>query len=264
MGKVGRTQAEWVYSPAGIHRRKSGGRLRPSNAGRSARARRGFTLVELVLGMAITTLVMSAVAAVMVSVAEGWDQGRYVQSVSISELQLQVRLGRIFQGAAYVAQCQSGVLGGVGTPATIFFWMNDNWGSTPDGIPEWGEMAVIAYDPATQSLYLYSAMPTALMSGAQLTAASQAVNWSQATVPSAISGFESATWVQKTTLAGPGTNTVTSDTTVVSGARVAVDWLNSTSQKPTVEFQVTESRGTESATMYGSFVLRLADQPPND
>ncbi len=226
--------------------------------------RGGFTLAELILGMMITSMVMSAVAAVMVSVTEGWDQGKYVQAVPVSLLQLQVRLGRIFQGSAYVAQWQGGSLSGTGTAAQIFFWMNDTWGGSPDGVPEWGEMGLIVFDAPTQSLYLYSAMPTAQMSAAQLTAAGQPVSWSQATAATAIAGFEANSWVKKTTLAGPGSNATTGDTTVVTGAHIAVDWLGSASQKPTVEFQVAESRGGESATMYGSFVLRLADQPPNN
>jgi hypothetical protein len=235
---------------------------RRMTAGRRVSA--GFTMAELMLGMIITSMVMSAVAAVMISVTEGWDQGKYVQAVSVSLLQLQVRLGRIFQGAAYVAQSQSGSLSGTGSPAQIFFWMNDTWGGSPDGIPQWGEMGLIVYDAPTQSLYLYSAIPTSQMTAGQLTAAGAEVSWSQASGASAIAAFEGNSWVKKTTLAGPGPNAVTGDTTVVTGAHIAVDWLSSASQKPTVEFQVAESRGGESATMYGSFVLRVADQPPSN
>jgi type II secretory pathway component PulJ len=239
---------------------------RPTAARCAARVatRGGFTLAELILGMAITAMIMSAVAAVMVSVAEGWDEGRTVQGLSVSLLQLQVRLGRVFQGAAYVAQSQAGALSGSGAAAQIYFWMNDNWNGSSDGVPEAGEMGLIVFDPTTQSLYLYSAMPTAQMSGAQLTAAGQEVSWSQSSGASAIAAFEANSWVQKTTLAGPGSNAIRGDSISVTGAHIAVDWLSSTSQKPTVEIQVAEARGAETATMYGSFVLRLADQPPNN
>jgi prepilin-type N-terminal cleavage/methylation domain-containing protein len=226
--------------------------------------RRGFTLAELVLGMAITALVMSAVAAVMMSVAQGWDEGQNVQALSLSLLQLQVRLGRIFQGAAYVAQSQAGSLSGGGSPAQIYFWMNDNWNGSSDGVPEAGEMGLIVFDSTTHSIYLYSAIPASAMSSGQLAAAGTEVSWSASESPTAIAAFEGNSWVQKTTLAGPGSYAMTTNTIAVTGVHVAVDWLGSTSQKPTVEFQVALARGSETATMYGSFVLRLADQPPNN
>lgn len=232
-------------------------------AGQIQVRRAGFTVVELCLGMLVTTMVMGAMAAMMLTVAQGWNQTQHTQSVDIKALQLQMRLQRLFQSARYVAQYQTGSLAGTATPAaSIFFWAGDNFNGTSDGLIEAAEMALIQHDPTTGSVYLYQSMPISQMSAGQLLAAQATENFATVSAASAINTFINSPFVVKTTLAGPGANTLSPDNTQITGMRIDVQGLTSTAEKPIVEFQIAATRGSTTENIYASATLRAPSTQP--
>src|SRR5580704_10727781 len=119
--------------------------------------RRGFTLVELMLGLAITALVMAALAAFVGAVGQGWEGSDGTQDAALEARQAYVRVQNQLSSALYVGQVMAGSLdGSAATPGGVFYWAQDTNG---DAGPQTGEMALIQHDPTTQTLWLYEFSP---------------------------------------------------------------------------------------------------------
>jgi type II secretory pathway pseudopilin PulG len=228
-------------------------------------SRRAFTLVELILGLMVTLLIMSALSAVTLSVSTQWSTSDATQALQLQSVQLQQRLQRLFASAKFVGYVADGALSGSTlNPAQVFYWQADDFNGVADGLPEVGEMALLAYDPATQSIYLYT-VPSNL-TGAQLTAAGVVMTYAEMSASSAPTSFAALPYITKTCLCGPGANTPAADDPLVTGLRVDMldqtDPTTSTRVCTTLEFQVGLSRGGLSTTAYFSATLRgPATQP---
>jgi prepilin-type N-terminal cleavage/methylation domain-containing protein len=213
---------------------------------------RGFTFIELMIGMVITAMVLAAMAAVMDSVAQGWQAGSVSQSTQMPANQIYNRVQKILSGAKFVILPSEGSSG-----SSIIFWANDNL--IPDSTVEAGELGMIEYDSSTSSLYLYEAQPN--LSGAQLTAAQTILDWSslQELTPAMI---QSWTYMQPTPLGGPGT-TGNASALQVTGASFYVAGLSDTNQLPIVEFALNFSKNGQNITLYNSTTLRGPSTQPN-
>src|ERR1700693_4576385 len=113
------------------------------------RQKRGFLLVELLVGLVIVAIVMLALASVLFAVAQGWEDQDISQSTQLQANQIYARVQSYLSAAKCVELSSSGPAGG-----GIIFWRADD---DQDGQIEEGELAVIAQDPITHSLYLYRA-----------------------------------------------------------------------------------------------------------
>ena len=142
--------------------------------------------------------------------------------------------------------------------SSIIFWANDNL--IADSTVEAGELGLITWDSPTQSLYLYEAEPN--LTGSQLAAAETQLNWStlQTLTPATIESW--TTYMQKTTLGGPGT-TGSASALQITGANFYVTGLNSTTQLPIVEFSLTFTKNGQSVTLYNSTTMRGPSTQPN-
>jgi len=126
----------------------------------TARPRGGrcaFTLIELVIGMIITTLILAAVGALMTSVARGWDQSISAQNGANTVFQLHLRLENLFRTARQIGAWRSGTIeGGGGDGAAVLFWKSDANG---DGVIQYSEAALLEHragpTPGTCQLVLY-------------------------------------------------------------------------------------------------------------
>ncbi len=122
--------------------------------------RRGFTMVELIIGMFITAMVLAAMAAVSTAVSNGWQQADSADTAFVTGAQVQTRLAEYFRPAATVAAIQKGTLGSSVGPATLFFWRLDqtsNANPTGNGAIEYNEIGLLRYDPTSEELRLYYA-----------------------------------------------------------------------------------------------------------
>jgi hypothetical protein len=227
-----------------------------------ARRRRGFTFVELCLGMIVTAMIMGAVAGIMTAVGEGWSQGQSTQSIQLQANQVFARVQKILSSAKYVGQVTAGsVTDSTQPPGSIFFWRGDDYpnGSTADGTMQWGEMALIQQDPTTHTLFLYKAIPYSQMSGSQLTRAGVALG---STDPSTtnMTTFKALDFVTATAIGGPGNQTDHGDLHV-DAAQFYVP-TDVKSRLPVIEFALSLSRNGQSTILYDSSTIRApATQP---
>jgi hypothetical protein len=151
----------------------------------------GFTLVELIMGIVLTTLVMSALSAVCLAVATGWRDAELTRSSWISGHGASSQLQRNLRDARYLGYVTPGDLtADPAVPASIVYWRADDFGGAPDGKIQIGEMGLIEFDPATASIYCYRAIPSAQMTPAQLTPAAIEVHHSDLVDPTGASQME--------------------------------------------------------------------------
>ena len=122
-------------------------------------ARRGLTLLELILGISITTLITAAIAAMCGSVATGITTRHDARSVMLRANAVQTRL------AAYIAPARS-ILDVTDTTAVI--WFNDNRESNTVHA---SEIRWITFDQSSHSLVVeFIQLPEDWSEGAQFLA----------------------------------------------------------------------------------------------
>jgi len=208
---------------------------------------RGFTFVELMMGLVITSMIMVAVTAIMTSVARGWNDQRVTQSTQLQANQVYARVQRILSAAKYVVSPANNH----SSSSDILFWANDY---NADGAVEAGELGLIELDTTTNTLYYYS-------SSSQTGAASTQMSWStlQSLTAAQLKGWS---YMQKTALGGPG-NSGNANALQVTGAQFYVTGLSSTTQLPIVEFTLGFKKNGQYVTLYNCTTMRSPTTQPN-
>jgi len=222
---------------------------------KTSRARRGFLLAELLIGLVIIAMVMFGAAAILNAVALGWNDQDVTRSTQVQANQTYIRVQNALQGAKYVGYASASS----SQSGSIFFWQNDNLGGVEAGDPYIGEMALIQYDPATTTLWLYT-VPSSQLSNAAVQAA-----WTLTEINSSAnaSWFAAQSFVEKQALGGPGNLTNDGTRLQVSSFQVYVSSLGSDTQLPLIEYSIgfARSDGTK-LTLYNSTTIRgPATQP---
>jgi prepilin-type N-terminal cleavage/methylation domain-containing protein len=215
--------------------------------------RRGFTFVELLMGLVITAFIMAGLAAIMSSVADAWEEGRITQSTQLQANLIDQRLQRILSSAKYV------VLPASGTSGSVIFWANDDL--IADSTVEAGELGLIEVDSSTNSLNLWEAIPSSSMTPAQLSAAETELNWASLQTVTAAE-LKSWSYMQCTTLGGPGSSGNVNALQVTGSSFYAAN-LTSTSQLPLVEYSLTFQKNGQDVTLYGTTTLRAPTTQPS-
>src|SRR3954453_19167418 len=103
---------------------------------------RGFTLVELCLGLVVVAMVMSAVAAFALAVSNCWKFSDASQSALLTGNQALARLQRHLHDAKRTGYCTR-------RQATLVYWQADANG---DGQMQFSELAMITYNGPTRTL----------------------------------------------------------------------------------------------------------------
>jgi hypothetical protein len=207
----------------------------------------------LLIGLSISAIVLTALAAASYAVAQTWESDDGTQQLPIQATQVVARVRHYLSAAKYAGLVQPGSLTGSATGGYVFYWANDNWGGTSDSVPQIGEMALIQHDPTTGYLWLYQPIPVAQMTPAQITAAGTVITWAEMNDPSWVTTFKGLNYV---TAAKLGTS--------VKGATFVADWFSSTTQRPMIEVTLVLNRPPQnSVTQYAGILLRApATQPP--
>jgi hypothetical protein len=116
---------------------------------------RAFTVVELSFGLVVTSLVMAAVAAFLLAVAQGWRYSDQVETTSMHAWQASVRLVRTVQAARLIGAVSPGdIFAATPNPAAVIVWTKDTNG---DGAIQGAECAMVEHDDVQQVLRLYPA-----------------------------------------------------------------------------------------------------------
>jgi prepilin-type N-terminal cleavage/methylation domain-containing protein len=111
----------------------------------------GFTLVELMIGMLVTSLVVGATAALMSAVAQGWTQSESVGNSSNRVAMTHIRLQRILRSARQLGAYRTGSIEGTSS-ASVLIWKGD---ANLDGKIQFSEIALLEFDPSDGKLRYY-------------------------------------------------------------------------------------------------------------
>jgi hypothetical protein len=127
---MSQTETTWLQSPHPI-----------------VRVRGGFTLIELCLGMLITTMICGAVSAFLLTVSHCWTETDDVQSAVLRGHQFATRLEQRIRDAKRIGYWRDGASAG------FIFWQGDTNG---DGAMQSSELGVVQYDSTAQTVDLYT------------------------------------------------------------------------------------------------------------
>jgi prepilin-type N-terminal cleavage/methylation domain-containing protein len=223
--------------------------------------RRGFTLMELVFGVLILSLIAGAVAGLTRAVAMDWEQSEQTQTVDLRASLIAARLESMLRQAKYIGLVRPGSLdGSASKPAAVMLWLNDSDGSGTMTFPELG---LLQHDTSSNTLYLYTVKFPSGWSATQIASWNTAVSYATLCGSTAPEDFKGNTSVVSAQALAHN----------VTGFKVAAHWLPSWPQKPTLDFELKiyqagakDANGVQRTPdrvqyQYGSAVLRAPSQP---
>jgi Tfp pilus assembly protein PilV len=214
--------------------------------------RAGLTFPELIIGMVITAIVLTALAAVTLAVTEQWTNNDGTETLQLQASQIATRVQHYVSSALYIVQVTPGSLSSPTTPAGVLLWsfQGSPYNANTEALA--GELSYI-YSDGAGTLWLYQPMAYSLMTNSEQTASAVALPF--ATISAA--GWATSTFIKYNYVQGTviGRN--------LQGVYFNADWVNSTTQRPLLEFTIALSRGTQSLTnQYDVAVLRAAAPQP--
>jgi Tfp pilus assembly major pilin PilA len=124
------------------------------------KARRGFTFVELCIGLAITTMVFSALAAFSMAMATAWRSAETTQAVTMKINFVNAQVQNEIRNARLIGACRVGSSDSSAAGAAVLIWKTD---TNQDGFIQGNECELILHDTTNHNLLLY---PTGTSDGA--------------------------------------------------------------------------------------------------
>lgn len=213
----------------------------------------GFTFVELVLGMAVTTMALAAMAALMSAVSAGWKQQGAGQSTHLANRQAVARVDALLRPAKLTGFVREGSLSSnTADAACVLFWRGDFAGGTADRDIEFSEIALLEHDRPRKEIRYYQVVFPPNLSASQTAAADRKYKHLDLLGATAASDFKALNYVVGRTVA-----------TGVTGATFYVNWPTGNAQQlPSVEYQLVFDRGGTPSQAYGATTLRSPDLRP--
>jgi prepilin-type N-terminal cleavage/methylation domain-containing protein len=213
-----------------------------------APARRGFTLMELTIGMMVTAMVAGASAALLSAVGQGWTQSDSTQDNSLNIVQTHLRIQRVLRGAKQLGLCHAGAIEG-SSSAAILIWKAD---TNLDSQMQFSELALLEHDPADGIIRYYEVVYPSNWTPAQKTAAdTPALANDEIYDEGAIDAFKAISYVHATILARG-----------VTGAEFH-SFDSSTSLRPSLDYVLKFPNGTDFRLEYGSAAVRTPSTLPS-
>ena len=208
--------------------------------------------MELVLGMVVTGLVMTAVAALLSAVARGWDHTGSVQSTTTHRVQSHTRILRILKGAKQLGALRPGSIDGDFQGAGVMLWMND---ANLDGKVQFSELGLLVHEGGigTQDGYLalYDVAYPDSWTAAQRTAAdTPALADDEIYEDSNIDTFRTLANVRMTLVAS---NLVGVVFTLKDGAEIT---------RPSLDYVLKFNKDNDVHVEYGTVCVRTASELP--
>lgn len=205
---------------------------------------RGFTLIEMSLGITITAMVMAAVATMTFAVSTQWQSDQVAQSINVQSTQAEARVQRIIRQAKLTGLVRTGgsILYPSNTVACVMFWLND---ANDDNKIQFSEMGLLQFDKTNSKLLLYSVVWPAGWTAAQKTAADTNMSKTDLTSTTAPEDFKALQYVTSSVL-----------TKNVTGVSLGVGSAGSTTQRPKLDVILKLKVGAVEKIEYFSAVLR--------
>jgi prepilin-type N-terminal cleavage/methylation domain-containing protein len=205
--------------------------------------RRGFTFLELSIGMVVTAMVLAALAAFSLATASTWNSGqttntdgsKTIAAIPVIGTLACVRLDNEFSSAYLTGGYYPGTLtSSSGQQASILLWKKD---TTNTGTIDTSEIYLIEYDATNHVINKWSPSGTS--------------------TPVAYDDFKLASYIteyKKTALKEPLARNV-------DGMQLYVQTPTSLTQLPLVEYRLYFSRAGRNQTRYGAICLRSPTKP---
>lgn len=230
----------------------------------SPRRRHAMTLLELSIGLLITTIVIGALSSLWIAVGDTWRKSSSSQTQTLRAGQIVTRLEGTFRQAKYICQFTPGsVTDTSAAPASAFFWRSDSWNAagdvsnaaafvTPvaDNLVEVAELSLVEYDAASKRLYLYQAKDAAAMNSTERAAAGTVWTWTDLSKSSNLTVFKGLSYVQKKVLSEGVSAAAFNMPTPKAGGR------------PIVEFTLTMPQTGGNALIYSVASMRAPAARP--
>ena len=223
----------------------------------ASRRRRGFTFVELVLGMLVTTLVMGAVAALMSAVAQGWTQSAAVTMTATADAQVHLRLQKILRAARQLGYLRTGALdGSSAAQAAVLIWKGD---ANLDGVPQYSELAILEYYPSNAAADASTIREYQIVWPSSFTAAQKTANDTNVDSADNYNALYGVT-LYNALMARPYLAYTIITRNVVGAEFHRID--NANRVRPALEYLVTLQHGTATDTEYGTVAERAPTTLP--
>jgi len=221
-----------------------------------------MTLIELSIGLVLTSMVVAALGAVWYAVARTWEQTSGLQATTLTASHAVGRLEQTLRESKYVLQYRRGALNNADPSGTamVLLWRKDIWNAKAlsprqdmephtiaNGAVEAAELVLIEHDPATRRLYVWEAIRSAEMTEDQRTRAGVVLPLVELTAtPMSSKKFD---FMRKRVFCE-----------AVDGAVVNVpSWGRAA--RPSLEFALRLSRGGDKSVVYGQASLRGPMRP---
>ena len=228
------------------------------------RRHHAMTLVELSVGLLITTIVIGALSSLWIAVGDTWRKSSSSQTQTLRASQAVTRLEGTFRQARYICQLTAGsATDTTAAPASAFFWRSDYWNaagdvSNPaafnttvvDGLVEVAELSLVEYDAASKRLYLYQAKDPAVMTSTERAAAGTIWTWTDLSKSSNLTVFKGLSYIQKKVLSEGIAGAAFNIPTPQAGGR------------PIIEFTLTMPQTGGTALIYSVASLRAPAARP--
>ncbi len=205
---------------------------------------RGFTSVELMIGITITTMVMGAVTAVSFAVSRAWSHQRDSQSSQITGTLATLRIQDVVRKAKRIGTVREGSLDGdAPAPAAMIFWAGDDNG---DGIIQFSEVALLEHaDGESGTIRLHRVRFPSGWTQEKIDEENFICTTESLDTASAPEDFKEWLHVEGIDLVRQ-----------VTGARFHVQGRESGTQRPMLEFIIATSNGGRTELEYGCAALR--------
>jgi hypothetical protein len=221
-----------------------------------------MTLIELTIGLVLTSMVVAALGALWYAVARTWDQNSGLQATTLTASHAVSRLELTLRETKYVLQYRRGSLNDA-TPsasAQVLLWRKDAWNrmalagrqdidTIANGVVEAAELALLEHDPVDRRLYLYESIRAQEMSLDQQTRAGAVIAAAELNASATPAGLKQCDFVRKRVFCE-----------AVDGAVINVpSWGRGA--RPSLEFALRLSRDGDRSVVYGLASLRGPNRP---
>lgn len=220
--------------------------------------RAAFTLLELIMGMVVVSLVAGALAAFTAAAGQNWQGAESPQSLPVTQTVISHRIQHIISNARSVGVISSGSLDTSSTQtAGVMLWLMDgmNVGGNvqfQDDKLELGELGWLEYDPSSLTIKLYRSIGT--LSAIQSIRARISVSSAQ---------FNTSTMPQNLKVSGATFLTSEMLATNVAAAKFSSRNPSDINGRPSVEFTIVLEQDGQKEVSYGNATLRNATTPQN-
>ena len=119
---------------------------------------RGFTIVELSMGLLVMSIIFAAMAGLAVAMSNGWKATETQDNLQVARRQTSTQMYYNIRSAKYIGSASADNSGGATTGASVIFWKGDK---DPGKVMYAYQIAVIEHDIPTATLRLYQLPQTA-------------------------------------------------------------------------------------------------------